>query len=79
MYLVIDLICYIFLDKLLAWPIIDQLIFQGQVILSSLNQSVIELNHIIIACFLGTLQIYNSINSIDLDKNRLKELSIKYL
>jgi hypothetical protein len=49
------------------------------VILSSLNQSVTELNHIILACFSGVLQTYNSIDSTDLGKDGLKELPVEHL
>jgi hypothetical protein len=49
------------------------------VILSPLNQSVTELNHIILARFPGVLQTYNSINSTDLGEDRLKKLPVKHL
>jgi hypothetical protein len=49
------------------------------VILSPLNQSVTELNHIILACFSGVLQTYNLIDSTDLGEDGLKKLLIKHL
>jgi ATP-dependent DNA helicase PIF1 len=74
-----DLISFIFPDKLLARPVTDRSTFQGRMILSPLNQSVTELNYIILARFPGVLRTYNSIDSTDLGKDGLKELPVKHL
>ncbi|KAF4637609.1 hypothetical protein G7Y89_g486 [Cudoniella acicularis] len=65
---VLDLIRKIYPPEILSRSVTDPTTFKGRVILSALNQSVTELNHIILSSFPGPLQTFHSIDSTDLDE-----------
>ena len=64
----LDLIRQIYSPEILSQSITDLDTFKDRVILSALNQSVIELNHLILGRFPGVLRTYNSIDSTDINE-----------
>ena len=77
---VLCLIRNIYPPEILQRPVTDLTTFKGRVILSALNQSVTELNYIILSSFPGSLRTYDSIDSTDLNADGdIEELPVEHL
>lgn len=77
---VLDLICKIYPPEILLRPVTDQTTFKGRVILSTLNQSVAELNYIVLSRFPGQLRTFHASDSTDLNEGGdVEELPVEHL
>ena len=75
-----ELIHRIYPPEILFRPVTDHTTFKGRVILSALNQSVTELNYIILSLFPGQSRTFNAIDSTDLNEGgEIEELPVEHL
>lgn len=77
---ILDLIQKIYPAEILLRSPADRHVFRGRVILSTLNQAVVELNHIVLRRFPGQLRTYNSVDSTDLEEGEgVEQLPVEHL